>query len=106
MHLMSSSKLKALFLLPVLLIIFSFGEGDKEVPKFPLAENSVSATEFEIKDEGIEPILSEKENTFYIAGEVVDPSVEVKCEDDELAVIYNCNSIDSKFNFLDVSSSK
>ena len=46
MHLMSSSKLKALFLLPVLLILFSFGEGDKSIPKFPLAENAMEANAF------------------------------------------------------------
>ncbi|VAW29415.1 hypothetical protein MNBD_BACTEROID06-337, partial [hydrothermal vent metagenome] len=66
MHLLSSSKLKALFLLPVLLLLFSFGEGDKEIPTFPLAENAISTTDFTIEDTGIEPIIPEKENTFYI----------------------------------------
>ncbi len=101
MHLVSSSKLKALFLLPILLILFSFGEGDKEVPKFPLAENSLTSADFALEDDGIEPLIPDIENTFYIDGKVIDPKVEVRCEDDEFAPSYTCGDITStKSNFI------
>jgi len=89
MHLVSSSKLKALFLLPILLILFSFGEGDKEIPKFPLAESSLTASDFDFGDVEGNPVISDAENTFYMDGEVVDPTVEVLCEDDDVFA-YSC----------------
>lgn len=103
MHLVSPSKLKALFLLPVLLILFSFGEGDKDIPKFPLSENSIEEGDFDISflDEG-NLIISTKENTFYIDGEVVDPSVEVRCED-EFDASYDCGMfVSPHFDLIDL----
>lgn len=64
MHIVFPSKLKTLFLLPALLILLSFGDGEKETTKFPIAENSLSSTDFITGDDNIDDIIPEKENTF------------------------------------------
>ncbi|MCB0495903.1 MAG: PKD domain-containing protein [Cyclobacteriaceae bacterium] len=89
----SSSKLKVLFLLPVLLLFFSFAEGIKEVPSIPLAKDFVESEAFTNDTEATTFFEGgENENTFYIDGEVVNPSVEVPCEED-FAASYICDDI-------------
>ena len=104
MHIVSPSKLKALFLLPVLLILFSFGEEDNISPKFPLVEKAFMENDLvsiELEDN---TVLSDAENTFYIDGEVVDPSVEVRCEDDKFDATYGCGIfVSPHFDLVDLT---
>lgn len=96
MHLISSSKLKVLFLLPVLLLLFSFADGIKKAPSFPLSKDFVEAKAFNSNEDFSEGII-EDENAYYFDGEYINPTKEVLCEDEDFAAIWTCSDISSNF---------